>query len=266
LIVSSAVFYYRLKQPVRLFKDAYILFEQLLGNNVASILFGVGLVCAGQSSTVTGTMAGQIVMEGFLQMQMQPWLRRLVTRLVAIVPPIIVILVVGEAATYNLLVLSQVILSLQLPFAVVPLIKFTSNDFEMQTFVNPLWIKILAWISAAIIVGLNLYLVVISAIDFYQISEAARYSIGTIFFPIFLGILLLLGYLIFRKDNYMYPARDPTLTSLSGETIVLPDDKTIELNELGEKKAQNEADTDLESIDSVTTSSSSSNSDNNSLH
>lgn len=126
---------------------------------MASILFGVALLASGQNSTVTGTLAGQIVMEGFLNLRLPPWFRRLVTRLIAIIPAVIVTAIAGERGTEELLVLSQVVLSLQLPFAIIPLIRFTSDRSKMGEFVNRRWENILAWIIAAVIITLNVILV-----------------------------------------------------------------------------------------------------------
>jgi manganese transport protein len=118
-------------------------------------LFALALLASGQNSTLTGTLAGQIVMEGFLRIRLRPWLRRLITRLIAIIPAVIVTAVYGESGTASLLVLSQVILSLQLSFAVVPLVLFTSDRRKMGDFVNPMWIKLLSWTTAALIITLN---------------------------------------------------------------------------------------------------------------
>ncbi len=157
LVVAASVFY-KSGQEVTQIQQAHQLLAPLLGTSVASVLFAVALLASGQSSTVTGTMAGQIVMEGFVNLRVQPWLRRLVTRLVAITPAVITILVAGEESTYQLLIASQVVLSLQLPFAIIPLIHFTSDRAGMGEFANARWVKILAWVVAAIIVGLNLRL------------------------------------------------------------------------------------------------------------
>jgi manganese transport protein len=153
LIVSAAVFGRR-ELDVASIEQAYELLPKFLGQ-AAPILFGVALLCAGQSSTWTGTLAGQIVMEGYLSLRMAPWLRRLITRLIALVPAVVVIALAGEDATQRLLVLSQVVLSLQLSFAVIPLIHFTSNRRNMGEFATPWWGQTLAWSAAAIIVGLN---------------------------------------------------------------------------------------------------------------
>eukprot|EP01133_Synstelium_polycarpum_P013440 gene13440-15839_t len=131
LILAASVFYTQGIEVTEL-SQAYALLQNLLNSRASSVLFGVGLLCAGQSSTITGTMAGQIVMEGFIEIKMSPWMRRLVTRLIAIVPPAIVIMIVGDSATYDLLILSQVLLSIALPFAVIPLIQITSDSNQLK--------------------------------------------------------------------------------------------------------------------------------------
>jgi manganese transport protein len=153
LILSAAVFH-RNDMHVASIEEAHQLLPAFLGAG-APILFGIALLCAGQSSTLTGTLAGQIVMEGYLHLRMAPWLRRLITRLIALVPAVVVIWLAGEGATQRLLVLSQVVLSLQLSFAVIPLIHFTSNRRNMGEFATPWWGQVLAWSTAAIIVALN---------------------------------------------------------------------------------------------------------------
>ncbi len=158
LILAGTVFFNR-GAVVTTLGQAHEMLNPLLGSSVAGIAFAVALIAAGQSSTLTGTLAGQIVMEGFLKFKFRPWLRRLITRLVAIVPAVIVISLSGEGGSYKLLILSQVILSLQLPFAVVPLIWFTSTRRIMGEFVISLWIKILAVVIAAVIIALNIFLV-----------------------------------------------------------------------------------------------------------
>jgi manganese transport protein len=126
----------------------------------AAAIFALALLASGQNSTLTGTLAGQIVMEGFLGLRLRPWLRRLVTRSVAIVPAVIVTSLMGQSGTAKLLILSQVILSMQLSFAVFPLVMFTSDRRKMGEFVNPLWIKVLAWTSAVVIASLNGWLLI----------------------------------------------------------------------------------------------------------
>jgi manganese transport protein len=158
LIVSAAVFHGTPYESVADIGDAHQLLSPLLGTGAAGILFAVALLCSGQNATLTGTLAGQIVMEGFVNIRLRPWLRRLITRLVAIIPAIIVVSLYGERGTGALLVLSQVILSLQLPFAVFPLVSFTSNRAKMGVFVAPRWVQVLAWTIAVIIAGLNVWL------------------------------------------------------------------------------------------------------------
>jgi manganese transport protein len=162
LIVSAATFYSRGRNDIAEIGDAYKLLTPLLGVTGASTLFAIALLASGQNSTLTGTLAGQIVMEGFLNIRLKPWLRRLITRLIAIIPAVIVTIISGESGTAKLLVLSQVILSLQLSFAVFPLVMFTSDKLKMGEFVNPLWIKILAWVVAVIIASLNAWLLVLT--------------------------------------------------------------------------------------------------------
>jgi manganese transport protein len=158
LILSAATFHFSGYQEVAEIQDAYKLLSPVLGVGSASAIFAFALLASGQNSTLTGTLAGQIVMEGFLNFRLRPWLRRLLTRLVAIVPALLSIILFGEGSTTNLLVFSQVILSLQLPFAVIPLVMFTSNRHLMGEFVNPFWLKALAWLVASMIVGLNSWL------------------------------------------------------------------------------------------------------------
>lgn len=158
LILSASAFNKAGMTNVAEIGDAYRLLTPVLGTAIGSILFGVALLASGQSSTLTSTLAGQIVMEGFLNIRLKPWLRRLITRLIALVPAVIVTALYGESGTAQLLILSQVILSLQLSFAVVPLVRFTSDKTKMGEFVNPVWIKTLAWAVTVIIIGLNAYL------------------------------------------------------------------------------------------------------------
>jgi manganese transport protein len=158
ILVMAAAVFHRNGVVVSELKQAYETLSPLVGAGAASVLFAVALICSGQSSTLTGTLAGQIVMEGFLHIRLRPWLRRMVTRLIAIVPAVIVIALQGEQGSYKLLILSQVILSVQLPFAVVPLVQFTCSRGKMGGFVNPGWVKALAWTVAAVIMGLNVWL------------------------------------------------------------------------------------------------------------
>jgi len=158
LILSAAAFHGTGHQDVADIHDAYNLLTPVLGASLASVVFAIALLASGQNSTLTGTLAGQIVMEGFLNIRLQPWVRRLLTRLIAIIPAVIVASMYGEKGAGSLLILSQVILSLQLGFAVVPLVMFTSDKKKMGSFVNGPWLKSLAWLVTAVIIILNAYL------------------------------------------------------------------------------------------------------------
>ncbi|MFP5355284.1 MAG: Nramp family divalent metal transporter [Gemmatimonadota bacterium] len=160
LIVAAATFHRSGNHQVAEIQDAYQLLSPLLGVGAASAVFALALLASGQNSTLTGTLAGQIVMEGFLNIRMRPWLRRLITRAIAIVPAAIVAIMYGESGTARLLILSQVILSLQLSFAVFPLVMFTSDRAKMGEFVNPSWLKVLAYTVATVIAALNVWLLV----------------------------------------------------------------------------------------------------------
>ena len=159
LILASATFHTTGHQDVAEIQDAYKLLAPLLGTGLASFLFAIALLASGENSTLTGTLAGQIVMEGFLNIRVKPWVRRVITRAVAIVPAIAIIWYYGEGSATSLLVLSQVVLSVQLSFAVIPLVMFTSNKQMMGEFVNPTWLKVLAWAIAIVIAVLNAYLI-----------------------------------------------------------------------------------------------------------
>jgi len=160
LILAAASFHGTAYSSVADIGDAYRLLTPVLGIPFASTLFAVALLASGQNSTLTGTLAGQIVMEGFLNIRLKPWLRRLITRGIAIVPAVIVTALYGERGTGQLLILSQVILSLQLSFAVVPLVLFTSDKLKMGRFANPRWLTALSWVVAIVIGSLNAYLLV----------------------------------------------------------------------------------------------------------
>jgi manganese transport protein len=159
LIVAAATFHTTGRTEVAEIQEAYKLLTPLLGAG-ASTVFALALLASGQNSTLTGTLAGQIVMEGFLNIRLRPWLRRLITRAIAIVPAAVTAILYGEHGTAQLLIFSQVILSLQLSFAVFPLVMFTSDRLKMGEFVNPTWLKVLAYLVAAIIASLNGWLLV----------------------------------------------------------------------------------------------------------
>ena len=178
LVLSAAVFH-RNGVTVASIEQAHQLLPSFLGK-AAPILFGIALLCAGQSSTLTGTLAGQIVMEGYLHLRIAPWLRRLITRLVALLPAVLVIYFAGESATQHLLVLSQVILSLQLSFAVIPLIHFTSSRRNMGEFATPRWAQAQAWLTAAIIVALNGKLVFDQAAGWITLAAESGRALGPV--------------------------------------------------------------------------------------
>ncbi|HEX9564421.1 MAG TPA: Nramp family divalent metal transporter [Gemmatimonadaceae bacterium] len=163
LIVAAATFHRTGNTQVAEIQDAYQLLTPLLGVGWASAVFALALLASGQNSTLTGTLAGQIVMEGFLNLRIRPWLRRLITRAIAIVPAAITAILYGESGTARLLILSQVILSLQLSFAVFPLVMFTSDPHKMGSFVNPRWLKAMAYTVAVVIASLNVWLLIQTA-------------------------------------------------------------------------------------------------------
>jgi manganese transport protein len=197
LVLAAAVFFKR-GVVVTEIQQAHELLVPLLGTGAAGVMFAVALLCSGQSSTLTGTMAGQVVMEGFLDIRMRPWLRRLITRSIAIVPAALTIYLAGEKATYGLLILSQVILSMQLPFAVIPLIHFTSDRSRMGAFASPGWVRALAWITAAIIVGLNLRLAEMEVSQWVAGSGAWRPVVLLVTIPTALLLLALLLWVSFE--------------------------------------------------------------------
>jgi manganese transport protein len=158
LVLAASVFHWSGHENVAAIQDAYQLLSPLLGVSFASVLFAIALLASGQNSTLTGTLAGQIVMEGFLNIRLRPWLRRLITRALAIIPAVLVIGIFGESKTTQLLVASQVVLSMQLGFAIWPLMRFTDERAKMGEFANRLWLKILGWTTAIVIILLNLKL------------------------------------------------------------------------------------------------------------
>jgi len=160
LVLAAATFHSSGHTEIAEIQDAYLLMAPLLGAPLAAIVFALALLFSGQNSTLTGTLAGQIVMEGFLDMRLAPWLRRLLTRLLAIVPAAAVIVLADEAATGRLLIASQVVLSLQLPFAMVPLVLFTGDRRKMGRFASPAWLQVAAWLVAGAIILLNAKLLV----------------------------------------------------------------------------------------------------------
>jgi manganese transport protein len=174
ILVMSAAVFFRRHIIVTEIQQAHQLLRPLMGTAAASALFGLALLCSGQSSTLTGTMAGQIVMEGFLRFRVQPWLRRAVTRCLAIAPAALTLYLAGDAGTYQLIIFSQVIINFQLPFAVIPLVQFTSDRKRMGGFANGVWLQIGAWTCAAFILVLNAWLVWVEAAQW--IAHSAGYK------------------------------------------------------------------------------------------
>ncbi len=238
ILVMSAATFFRHGIVVTEIQQAHVLLAPLLGTTLASVLFGVALLSSGQSSTMTGTMAGQIVMEGFLSFRMRPWLRRLITRTAAIIPAALTIYFAGDAATFKLLILSQVILSLQLPFAVIPLIHFTGDRLRMGEFTNPRWVKAAAWTVAAVIVGLNVYLVTDTISEWLRAAGPYRWLVSLFVLPIAVLLLALLFYVTFepylgrwalrmgRKPLEALPQVGSELVSTAYKSILVPLDHT----------------------------------------
>ncbi|MFA6801696.1 MAG: Nramp family divalent metal transporter [Acholeplasmataceae bacterium] len=197
LVMAAAVFHQSGNLEVDEIQQAYQLLYPILGTTIAPILFGVALIASGQASTITGTLTGQIIMEGFINLRISPWLRRLITRLLAIIPALFVILVFGSNATGALLVLSQVILSLQLSFAVIPLIHFVSEKKLMGKFAIKTFTKIIAWFVALVIMGLNFWLVYDTMIDLVRDSSMLFIFKALILIGI-LALVVLLIYIIFE--------------------------------------------------------------------
>ena len=196
LIVAAAVFFKNGYNNIASIIDAHSLLAPLLGTKAAPIIFGIALLAAGQSSTITGTFAGQIVMEGFVGLKMRPWLRRLTTRLIAIIPTLIVIKVSGDSAIDSLLILSQVILSLQLPFALIPLLHFTSNKKKMGEFASKMWVKMLAWTAASLITLLNLKYIYDLIIESIPLSNTQGILVKYLLIPITAFLLPLLLWML----------------------------------------------------------------------
>ena len=215
LILSAAVFY-RNHQVVDEMQQAYLLLAPLMGFALASKLFGIALLCSGQSSTLTGTMAGQIVMEGFLNIRIQPWLRRLVTRAIAIVPAAAVIWVMGSRGTFQLLLLSQVVLNLQLPFAIIPLIQFTSDPERMGGFASGWKIRLAGWVTAAIVVGLNAWLAAQQISGWAAASGAWAPLVWIVSLLVVAGMLALLVWITLFP--YRRPAVVPAILGLEART------------------------------------------------
>ncbi|MBI3218371.1 MAG: Nramp family divalent metal transporter [Bacteroidetes bacterium] len=231
LILAASTFFRAGMFEVSDIQDSYKFLAPLTGTKWASILFGVALVAAGQSSTITGTLAGQVVMEGYLNLRIAPWLRRLITRLIAIVPAYVVILMYGEGKTGELLVFSQVVLSLQLGFAVIPLIHFTSDKEKMGVFAIKPWVKIAAWIIAFIIVSLNVKLVLQEIKGWLASAGENEWMIWMLVIPICLATGVLLLYITFKplfdQRRLEKNARSPHGTASVLEPLVKPNYKRV---------------------------------------
>jgi manganese transport protein len=197
LILAASAFHQNGYNGVSDIQDAHILLQNIFGN-LAPALFAIALICAGQSSTITGTLAGQIVMEGYLNLRISPWIRRLITRLLAIAPALFTIFYFGEEKLGELLVLSQVVLSMQLGFAIIPLIHFTSSKKLMGIFAIRTWVKIAAWLVAIIIIALNIKLIVDEVGSFLHILGGGYWFAKFLLFAILLFTFLLLLYITFE--------------------------------------------------------------------
>ncbi|MGV8962305.1 MAG: Nramp family divalent metal transporter [Candidatus Saccharimonadaceae bacterium] len=219
LVLAAAAFYVRGYYHIAEIQDASKLLNNLFGKT-APTFFAIALIAAGQSSTITGTLAGQIVMEGHLNLRIQPWLRRLMTRLIAILPALITIIYFGEKALGSLLILSQVVLSLQLGFAVIPLIHFNSDKKIMKEFTIKMWVKILAWMSASIIIFLNIQLVIDEILGWIGLGGEHKIIIYMIVIPIAVAWVALLVYVFIH----------PFLSTAHKEKASLPHGQAINLS------------------------------------
>ena len=219
LVLAATVFFKTGNTDVARIEEAHKLLQPLLGTELAPILFAVALIAAGQSSTITGTLAGQIVMEGYLRLRLNPWLRRLLTRVIAIVPAVLVIGIYGDGKVDDLLVFSQVILSLQLGFAVIPLIHFVSDKETMGSFVIKPWVKIAAWLVAIVLVFLNVKLVAEEVMQVYVEEGAWGLKIlVTVLILVFLWLFLVMTFLPFFKKR-----REKQHAAMHGEWAQLKD-------------------------------------------
>jgi len=244
LVLAASTFFRAGLYEVSDIQDAYRFLSPLVGNQLASIMFGVALLAAGQSSTITGTLAGQIVMEGYLNLRIAPWLRRLITRLIAIIPAYIVILIYGEGKTGELLVFSQVVLSLQLGFAIIPLIHFTSDKEKMGVFVIKPWMKFSAWLIAIIIVGLNAKLVLQEISSWIDLAGEQAWIVWITTVPVCMAASLLLLYISLK------PLMDRRRFEKTART---PHGSALELTSLKQAPYKQIAITiDFSSIDSLT--------------
>lgn len=229
LIMAAAVFHRAGFRDVAEIQDAHQLLAPLLGTTIAPLAFAIALLASGQSSTITGTLAGQVVMEGFLRLRISPWVRRLVTRMLAIVPAVITIVVLGDRGTGNLLILSQVILSLQLPFAIIPLIHFVSDTRAMGALAAPRPLRVLAWLCAAVVVALNLKLVAAVISTWLWAGATLAVVPALLLTPVLLAVVALLGYVTFQPwlQQWLQSRRQALAKSVhvaaAGSPLVLPE-------------------------------------------
>ena len=227
LILAGAVFFVH-HQDVTEISQAYLLLAPLLTTVVASKLFAIALFCSGQSSTLTGTMAGQIIMEGFLNIRVQPWLRRMVTRLLAIVPAVIAIWLFGNRGTLQLLLLSQVVLSLQLPFAIVPLLHFTNDKTRMGAFASGVTLRAGGWVAALIVVALNVWLAIQTMQGWAQDAGDWAPLVWGVSLAVSAGLLGLLAWITLHPYRRVIPARATLgLEEASSELIAAPEYRRI---------------------------------------
>jgi manganese transport protein len=222
LVLAAATFHRAGLHEIARLEDAHRMLAPLLGTSVASTVFAVALLCSGQSSTITGTLAGQIVMEGFLRLRIQPWMRRLISRGLAIVPAVAFIASRGEGAVDELLVLSQVVLSLQLSFAVIPLITFTSSRRLMGRFASPVWVIALAVITAAIIVGLNVNLVVQEVSEWFVAAGPGAWWLSALVFPVLAALGALLLYIVAAPFLGRLAPHLPAPVAAAAPAVTLP--------------------------------------------
>ncbi len=237
ILILAATVFFQHGIVVTEIQQAHALLEPLAGHTLAGILFAVALVCSGQSSTMTGTMAGQIVMEGFLNIRMRPWLRRLLTRAVAIIPAALTVYLAGDRGTFRLLILSQVILSMQLPFAIIPLVHFTSDRKRMGAFVNRPSVRLCAWAVAAVVVALNARLVAASVAQWLGAAGRYRFLLGLVIYPVAGALLIMLLWVILDpwlpgwlrrlgRAPVAMPAAAPELEIPAYRHILVPVDHT----------------------------------------
>jgi manganese transport protein len=218
LVLAAAVFFKRGIVVTEL-QQAQVLLSPLLKSGTAGVIFAVALLCSGQSSTLTGTMAGQIVMEGFLNFRMRPWMRRSITRSIAIIPAALTIYFAGDKSTFGLLLLSQTILSMQLPFAIIPLVHFTNDRARMGSFANAGWVRVLAWSTAGIIVALNAWLASQAIGQWLATAGAWRTVIWIVILPAVLALTLLLLWITIEPGMRRRTRRPRTSTIPLPESV-----------------------------------------------